>query len=231
MREAIRQKQFHKALDLQAQVSSKISELKELEGRKETADDEVRRLEAALGSSHDDKKGLLAMEEVQGNAAWGLPRHKCTGGKPRAADTFWKSTIGDPEGVSMGVGSTVVLSACNSGRGKINAEGVIGLFRSFLIAGAAAAVVSLWSVDDRSTAALMQQMYRYLVDDPAARLTVPQALRLAMLRMASRSATGRRPPEEIGSALIDLHHKWKRPVHWAGFIVVGANTRLPTRLK
>jgi len=231
MSEASRQKQFQKALDLQARVSSKISELKELEGRKETADKEVQRLEAARGSSNDDKNGLVAMEEVQGTAAWGLPRHKCTGGKPRAADTFWKSTVGDPEGVRMGIGSTVVLSACNSGRGKINAEGVVGLSRSFLIAGAAAAVVSLWSVEDRSTAALMQQMYKYLVDDPTVRLTVPQALRLAMLRLASRSAPGLRPPEEIDSALIDFHHKWKRPMHWAGFIVVGANTRLPTRLK
>ena len=64
--------------------------------------------------------------------------------------------------VRMGVGSTVVLSACNSGRGGIRAEGVMGLSRGFLFAGAAATVVSLWSVDDGSTAALMKQMYKHL---------------------------------------------------------------------
>ena len=48
--------------------------------------------------------------------------------------------------VRMRAGSTVVLSACNTGRGKITAEGVIGLARAFLFACVAAIVVSLWSV-------------------------------------------------------------------------------------
>ena len=54
----------------------------------------------------------------------------------------------DKAGVQLGTGSTVVLSACNTGRWEIKAEGVMGLARGFLLAGAAAAVVSLWSVDD-----------------------------------------------------------------------------------
>ena len=88
----------------------------------------------------------------------------------------------DKAGVQLGTGSTVVLSACNTGRGNILAEGVVGLTRGFLLAGAAAAVVSLWSVDDGSTAALMVHMYQHLVKG----CTVPQALRLAMLRLARR---------------------------------------------
>ena len=79
-------------------------------------------------------------------------------------------------------GATVSLSACNTGRGEIKAEGVVGLARAFLVAGAAATVVSLWSVDDGSTAALMGHMCTQLVKG----LTVPQALRLAMLRLAGR---------------------------------------------
>jgi len=50
------------------------------------------------------------------------------------------------EGVKLGHGATVVLSACNTGRGDIKAEGVVGLARGFLMANASAAVVSLWSV-------------------------------------------------------------------------------------
>ena len=109
--------------------------------------------------------------------------------------------------VRMGAGSTVVLSACNSGLGEIRAEGVVGLSRGFLFAGAAATVVSLWSVDDGSTAALMKQMYKHLKDGR----TTAQALRLAMLHLLNG-------PAESG---------WRRPLYWAAFLVVGANTRLP----
>jgi CHAT domain-containing protein len=113
--------------------------------------------------------------------------------------------------VEMRVGSTVVLSACNTGRGEIKAEGVLGLARGFLSAGAAAAVVSLWSVEDGSTASLMEHMYTQIAQGT----TVPQALRSAMLRLARCSSADGLPEE------------WKRPFYWAGFVVVGATTRLP----
>jgi len=122
------------------------------------------------------------------------------------------------ERVRLADGATVVLSACNTGCGDILAEGVVGLARGFLLAGAAAAVVSLWAVDDGSTAALMDQMYRHLVEG----CTVPQALRLAMLRLACR------PALESEQGVADgLQEAWKRPMHWAGFLVMGASTRLP----
>ena len=113
--------------------------------------------------------------------------------------------------VRMGMGSTVVLSACNSGLGEIRAEGVASLSRSLLFAGAAATVVSLWSVDDGSTSALMDQMYKHLMDGR----TTAQALRLAMLHLLHG-------PAESGRG-----SRWRRPLYWAAFLVVGANTRLP----
>jgi hypothetical protein len=95
----------------------------------------------------------------------------------------------------------------------------MGLARGFLLANASAAVVSLWHVDDGSTAALMRIKYQQLVQG----YTVPQALRLAMLRLA-------RPRESlIAEDVADgLKEEWKRPMHWAGFLVVGAATRLPS---
>jgi hypothetical protein len=116
------------------------------------------------------------------------------------------------KGVKMASGATVVLSACNTGRGEIKAEGVVGLARGFLLANASAAVVSLWSVDDGSTAALMRIKYQQLAQG----CTVPQALRLAMLRLA-------RPRESlIAEDVADgLKEEWKRPMHWPGFLVVG----------
>jgi CHAT domain-containing protein/Tfp pilus assembly protein PilF len=71
----------------------------------------------------------------------------------------------------------VVLSACDTGLGKITGDGVIGLSRSFLNAGVPTLVVSLWSVDDQATGELMTQFYRNLqtTKDKA------QALRQAIL--------------------------------------------------
>ena len=54
----------------------------------------------------------------------------------------------------------VVLSACNTGGGNITGDGVIGLSRSLITAGFLASCVSLWSVDDNSTALLMSEFYR-----------------------------------------------------------------------
>lgn len=77
----------------------------------------------------------------------------------------------------------VVLSACNSGRGEITGEGVIGLSRAFIAAGVPSLVLSLWSIKDEDSAVtFMQQFYQNLKQgqDKA------QALRQAMLYMIQR---------------------------------------------
>jgi CHAT domain-containing protein len=56
----------------------------------------------------------------------------------------------------------VVLSACDTGRGRITGDGVIGLSRSLISAGVPSVIVSLWSVPDASTASLMTEFYRNL---------------------------------------------------------------------
>jgi CHAT domain-containing protein len=71
----------------------------------------------------------------------------------------------------------VVLSACNTGRGRITGDGVVGLSRVLISAGAPSVLVSLWSVPDAPTAELMTQFYRYQRQG----LDKAQALRQAML--------------------------------------------------
>ncbi len=56
----------------------------------------------------------------------------------------------------------VVLSACDTGRGRITGDGVVGLTRAFLAAGADTVIVSLWQVPDHPTAALMVAFYEQL---------------------------------------------------------------------
>jgi CHAT domain-containing protein/Tfp pilus assembly protein PilF len=71
----------------------------------------------------------------------------------------------------------VVLSACDTGRGRLTGDGVIGLSRSFISAGVPSIIVSLWSVPDAPTAILMKKFYKNLQQ----KNNKAQALRQAML--------------------------------------------------
>ncbi|MEG4443844.1 tetratricopeptide repeat protein [Microcoleus sp. AT9_B5] len=83
----------------------------------------------------------------------------------------------------------VVLSACQTGTGKeVQGEGIVGLTRGFMYAGARRVAVSLWSVNDRATSILMSDYYRQMLEqkvDPAAALRQAQ---LAMWQSDSYSA-------------------------------------------
>lgn len=76
----------------------------------------------------------------------------------------------------------VVLSACNTGKGNITGDGVIGLSRSFMAAGVPHVVVSLWAVPDAPTAELMVAFYQALLQNP----NKAEALRQAMLSTMQR---------------------------------------------
>ncbi len=71
----------------------------------------------------------------------------------------------------------VVLSACNTGRGTLTGDGVLGLSRALISAGVSSIIVSLWLVPDVATAELMVEFYRQLQQNP----NKGQALRQAML--------------------------------------------------
>jgi CHAT domain-containing protein len=95
----------------------------------------------------------------------------------------------------------VVLSACESGQGKmVTGEGLVGLTRGFMYAGAPSLVVSLWSVDDAATSVLMTRFYKGLLGPE--HLRPAGALRAAQLSMLK-------------------HPKWNQPYYWAAFAVEG----------
>jgi len=64
-----------------------------------------------------------------------------------------------PDGASTG--GLVVFSACNAGLGHLGADGVVGLARAFLAAGARTVGATLWSVSDRSTRTFMNGFYHH----------------------------------------------------------------------
>jgi CHAT domain-containing protein len=77
----------------------------------------------------------------------------------------------------------VVLSACDTGRGKITSDSVIGLSRSLILAGTSSVMVSLWSVPDAPTAELMAEFYQNWEER---KMDKAQALRQAMLTIMKR---------------------------------------------
>ena len=71
----------------------------------------------------------------------------------------------------------VVLSCCHSARGEVKPEGVVGIARAFLGAGARSVLVSLWAIDDEATMELMKLFYRQLVDGRSASEALNEAMK------------------------------------------------------
>jgi CHAT domain-containing protein len=108
-------------------------------------------------------------------------------------------------GLDLGGTELAVLSACESGKGEVkNGEGVYGLRRSLVLAGARTLVVSLWKVDDEATKDLMVDFYRRL-SSGAGRSDAMRAAQLAMLANPRRAD----------------------PFYWGAFTVIGDPGPLP----
>ncbi|XP_068728375.1 tetratricopeptide repeat protein 28-like [Montipora capricornis] len=71
----------------------------------------------------------------------------------------------------------VVLSCCHSGRGELKCEGVVGIARAFLCAGARSVLVSLWAIDDEATLLFMKCFYQNLADNKSASLSLHHAMK------------------------------------------------------
>ncbi|PYV53572.1 MAG: hypothetical protein DMG98_20675 [Acidobacteria bacterium] len=93
----------------------------------------------------------------------------------------------------------VVLSSCESALGKdLEAEGIIGLPRGFLYAGAKSVIASLWKVNDQATAKLMAGLY-------------------------ARIQRGESPSSALRGAQLEMVHdeQWSKPYYWAAFALQG----------
>lgn len=94
----------------------------------------------------------------------------------------------------------VVLSACQTALGKdYKGEGLVGLTRGFMYAGAPRVVVSLWNVNDKATAELMVRFYERIFRD------------------------GQRPAAALRSAQVEMWQQtqWEAPYFWAAFVLQG----------
>jgi CHAT domain-containing protein len=97
----------------------------------------------------------------------------------------------------------VTLSACQTGLGKVQkGEGIIGLTRALLYAGAQNLIVSLWSVADKSTSILMVDFYDQMLNESMVNGDYSYALRKAKLKMIEQG-------------------QFNKPFYWAPFILIG----------
>ena len=97
----------------------------------------------------------------------------------------------------------VVLSCCHSARGEIKAEGVVGIARAFLGAGARSVLVSLWAIDDEATLVFMRNFYLHLVKGRSASESLNQAMKCM------------RESDQLSAAK-----------YWAPFVLIGDDVTL-----
>lgn len=92
----------------------------------------------------------------------------------------------------------VVLSCCHSAKGKVSAEGVVGIARSFLGAGARSVLVALWAIDDEATMEFMKVFYKHLGSGCSASVALQRTMKCL------------RESEKFGAV-----------THWAPFVLIG----------
>jgi CHAT domain-containing protein len=148
-------------------------------------------------------------------------------------------TAEDVAGLDLLHTELVVLSACDTGLGAIHlGEGVFGLRRAFIVAGAKTLVMSLWKVPDLATAFLMDRFYDNLLarglDRDLALSHAQRATRDATVgelkgewltptmieRLAAGDANARRHLEQLAQQA-DGHRPFAHPLYWGAFICQG----------
>ena len=132
--------------------------------------------------------------------------HLATHGKFRSDNPLFSTlllgdgpiSLADLEQLHLSAHPLVALSACTTGVSNLAGAGVLGISHAFLQAGASMVLVSLWRVEDRATALLMESFHHYLIQN----LAPAQALRQSQIKM-------------IGDS------NFAHPSYWAGWTLVG----------
>ena len=133
------------------------------------------------------------------------PDPRCESKTPMEEDYILK--MSDIQAVKLRA-RLVVLSCCHSGQGPVSSEGVVGMARAFLFAGARSVLASLWAIDDEATMMFMESFYRQLGNGESASVALQRAMK----------------------CLRDSHD-YSAPKYWAPFVLIGDDVRIEFKKK
>ena len=154
--------------DKEVEVIGKILDTKPLTGRDATKDEVLKRMGSValvhIAAHGDMEAGEIAL----------APNPDRTSTIPKDKD--YLLTMSDVQAVQLRA-RLVVLSCCHSAQGKVTAEGVVGIGRAFLGAGARSVLVALWAIDDESTMEFMKSFYKHLASRCCASLALHRAMK------------------------------------------------------
>ena len=119
------------------------------------------------------------------------------GNKDKPSKDDYMLMMSDLENKCM-MAKLVVLSCCHSAKGEIKSEGVVGLARAFLGAGARSVLVALWAIDDKATLFFMKEFYKDLKSGKKTNESLSQAM-----KTMKRTKT------------------FSEPWYWAPFVLIG----------
>ena len=150
------------------EMTGKLLKTTPLTGRDATKDEVMKRLES-VALVHIAAHGSAETGEIllAPNPGWTSRIH----GKE-----YYILTMSDMQAVRLRP-RLVVLSCCHSGRGEVKSEGVVGIARAFLCAGARSVLVSLWAIEDHATMEFMKHFYQHMADGKSASVALHQAVK------------------------------------------------------
>ena len=153
----------------EVEMIASILNTRPLTGREATKAEVIKRM-SSVGLIHIAAHGNKNAGEIalSPNPGW---TSKC----PQKTDYILK--MSDVQAANLRA-RLVVLSCCHSGRGRIlKGEGVVGIARAFLAAGARSVLISLWAIDDEATMVFMKTFYQHLKEGKTASAAVHQAMK------------------------------------------------------
>ena len=173
----------------EVQMIGEILNTTPLTGRDATKDEVLKRL-GSVALVHIAAHGDMKAGEI-------LLAPDRAGTSRSAKEKDYMLTMSDVQAVQLRA-RLVVLSCCHSAQGKVTPEGVVGIGRAFLGAGARSVLVSLWAIDDEATMEFMKSFYQHLASGCSASVALKQAMKCL------------RESEDFGEVK-----------YWAPFVLIG----------
>ena len=179
----------------EAEMIGELLKTTPLTGRDATKDEVLKRLKSValvhIAANACQSTGGILLAPDPGHGTSQVPTQK-----------EYILTMSDVEQMRMRA-RLVVLSCSHSGCGEVKSEGVVGIARSFLCAGARSVLVSLWAIDDEATMMFMRYFYQHLAEGESASVALHQAMKSL------------RETEQFSAAK-----------YWAPFVLIGDDVTL-----